>query len=176
MADNQEVSTRIKETLKLAAQCFEAEKSERYEVLSEQLEELEVLARETFQAHMDYKSLVSKLEKGSPLTSDELNTLKLLMIGDADYYLKYDDDFDRCKGELKRIVDEIGRLQVTDLDIDGLMHLRVLCREASSVVMPTGHYLEQKERVRKFQEATRGPIDAASGKMLANIIRKMMTR
>jgi hypothetical protein len=173
MAENQEVSAKLKEALEVADQCFKAESPEGYEVLNEQLEELESLARESFQEHTDYKSLLNKLEKGSPLTADELNTLKLLIVGDAEYYLKYDDDFDRCKSEAGKIVDEIRRLQPSDLDIDALMHLRVLCREATSALVPTSYYLEQKERVRKFEEATREPIDRESGRMLADMIRHM---
>ena len=176
MADTEGISTRIKEALDLSAQCFEAEKSEGYEVLSEKLEELEAAARVTFQAHEDYKSLLTKLDKGTPLSPDELNTLKLLIVGDADYYLKYDEDFDRSKSELKTILDEIRGLQSAELDVDGLMHLRVLCREAASVLIPTSYYLEQKERVQKFQEATRDPIDRESGKMLAHITRESMAR
>ncbi len=174
MADDQGVSARTKEALDLAARCFETESSEGYEVLNEQLEQLESLARETFQAHTDYNTLVSTLEQGKPLTPDQLNTLKLLIVGDADYYLKYDEEFDRCKSELKRIVDEIRRLPLSDLDVDALMHLRVLCHEASSVLMPTSYYLEQKERLQKFQEATRGPIERESGQTLAHMIKQMM--
>ena len=109
MAENQEVSAKVVETLDLAARCFEAEKSDGYDGLTEQLEELETLARESFQNHTDYKSLVDKLENGKPLTPDDLNTLKLLMVGDADYYVKYDDDFDRSESELKRIIEEIRK-------------------------------------------------------------------
>jgi hypothetical protein len=174
VANSQEVCARVKEALELAAQCFQAESSQGYAVLSEQLNELESSAREAFQDHTDYKSLLNKLEKGNPLTADELNTLKLLIVGDAEYYLKYDEDFDRWKIELGKIVDEIRRLQSSDLDVDALMHLRVLCREAYSVLTPTGYYLEQKERVRKFEEATRDPIDRASGRMLADMIKHMM--
>jgi hypothetical protein len=174
MAENQEVSAKVGEALDLAARCFQAEKSDGYESLAEQLEELEASAREGFQHHTDYKSLVYNLEKGNPLTPDELKTLKLLMVGDADYYLKYDDNFDRCESELKKIVEGIRTLQSSELDVDGLMHLRVLCREACSVARPTAFYLEQKERVRKFEEATRDGIDRESGQFLANIIKSMM--
>lgn len=174
MADYPEVSAKMAETLTLAAHSLQAEKSEGYESMREQLEELEALARDSFQKHIDYKSLMSKLENGGPLTPDELNTLKLLMVGDADYYMKYDDDFDRNESELKRILDEIHKLQASDLDVDGLMHLRVLCREACSVAKPTAFYLEQKERVGKFEAATRNGIDGESGKFLATIIKSMM--
>jgi hypothetical protein len=175
MAGNQDVSTKLKETLDLAARSFEAEKSEGYNTLHEELEELETAARKSFQNHEDCKSLVSKLEKGAALSSNEMDTLKLMMIGDADYYLKYDDDFERSEDELKRIIGEIGKLQAGNLDVDALMHLRVLCREASSVAVPTAHYLEQKERVRKFEEATKDGIDDETGKALANIVRSILS-
>ncbi len=175
MADNKDVSAKIAEALGWADRCFQAENSDGYDGLSEQLEELETLAKKSFETHADYKALLSKLEKGTPLTPDELNTLKLLLVGDADYYLKYDDDFDRSESELKKIVDEIRKLTSSDLDVDALMHLRVLCREACSVARPTAFYLEQKERVRKFEEATRDGIDRESGKFLANIIKSMMS-
>jgi len=175
MAENKEVSAKIVETLGWADRCFQAENSEGYEGLNEQLEELETLAKKNFETHADYKALLSKLEQGASLTPDELNTLKLLLVGDADYYLKYDDDFDRSESELKKIVDEIRKLPLSDLDVDGLMHLRVLCREACSVARPTAFYLEQKERVGKFEQATRDGIDRESGKFLANLIKSMMS-
>jgi len=175
MADNKEVSAKIAEALGWADRCFQAENSEGYEGLNEQLEELETLAKKSFETHADYKMLLGKLEMGASLTPDELNTLKLLLVGDADYYLKYDDDFDRSESELKKIVDEIRKLPLSDLDVDGLMHLRVLCREACSVARPTAFYLEQKERVGKFEQATRDGIDRESGKFLANLIKSMMS-
>jgi hypothetical protein len=175
MAENQEVSAKMKETLDFAARSFEAEKSEGYQVLGEELEELEGMARKTIESHIVYKSIVDKLEKGAPLTPDELNTLKLLMVGDADYYMKYVTDFDRCESELKGVLEEIRKLQSENLDVDGLMHLRVLCREAESVARPAAYYLEQKERVRHFEDATRDGIDNETGRALANIVRGIMS-
>ena len=175
MADNQDVAAKLAETLGLADKCFQAESSEGYEALGEGLEELETAAKKSFETHTDYKTVLGKLEKGLPLTSDEMDTLKLLLVGDADYYLKYDDDFERSESALKAIVESIRKMQAGPLDVDGLMHMRVLCHEASAVARPTAFYLEQKERVRKFEEATRDGIDAKSGQFLANIIKEMMS-
>jgi hypothetical protein len=119
---------------------------------------------------------VGKLQNGSALTADEMKTLRTLIVGDADYYLKYDDDFDRSKTELGRILDQLRRLSSGELDAEALMHLGVLCQEARSVLIPTGHYLEQRERVRRFEEATRGPIDREAGRVLAKILNDMVAR
>jgi hypothetical protein len=171
MADFQIFSSKMKETLDLAARSFEAENSEGYGMLGEQLEELETLAQQSFQDHEDCKSIAMKLESGDPLTPDELNTLKLFVVGDAAYFTKYDDNIDRNKAELKRILDEIRGMQLNDLDADEMMHLGVLCKEAASVAKPTAFYFDQKERVQKFEDATRGGIDREKGKILADIIR-----
>jgi hypothetical protein len=176
MAEYPEVSKKMGEALDLATRSLQAENSEGYDELREELEELETLAKRSFVNHNNYKSLLTKLENGTSLTPEELNTLKLLMVGDAEYYMKYDDDFDRSESELKRILEEIRKLQSTDLDVDGLMHLRVLCREASSVAKPTVFYLEQKERVGKFEAATRDGIDPESGKFLASLVNSMMSQ
>jgi hypothetical protein len=117
---------------------------------------------------------VSKLENGNALTAEELKTLRSLIVGDADYYLKYDDDFDRSKADLGKIIEQIRRLQSNEFDPETLMHLRVLCQEASSALAPTVHYLEQKDRVRRFEQHTRGPLDGDAGRVLAGIVKDMM--
>ena len=171
MADDLEFSAKMKDALDLATRSFEADSSKGYGILGEQMEELETLAIQRFQDHEDCKSIAKKLELGDPLTPGELETLKEFVVGDADYFLKYDDNFDRSKAELKRVLDEIRELQSKPLDLDEMMHLGVLCKEASSAAKPTAFYMEQKERVRKFEEATSGGIDRASGRILAGILR-----
>jgi len=175
MSQGDQVEKTLKEVLDLANRCFEAEKSDGYGVLIGQIEELEGQARAAFQSRIDSRSLVQKLRKAQPLTPEELNTLQLLVVGDAKYYLKYETDFDHWKSELKRVVAEISKLQATDLDVEGLMHLRALCREANRFLPDISFYLEQKERSQKFEEATRGSIDQYSGKFLADIVQEMMS-
>jgi hypothetical protein len=76
------------------------------------------------------------------------------------------------KTELNRILGQIERLKSQDLDVEALMRLRVLCKEASSVLVPTLHYLEQSVRIRRFEEHTRGPISKDAG-ILARIVKEM---
>jgi hypothetical protein len=174
LADHQDVVPKVSEALNAAAQCSAAETVENYSALNEQLWELNSLLGRSLQAHTGYQPLVTKLQNGTALTADELKTLRSLIVGDADQYLKYDDDFERTKSELGRILDQIRRLNSNDPDLEALMHLRVLCREASSALAPTMHYLEQKERVQRFEEHTRGPLDRDAGHVLAGIIKNMM--
>ena len=174
MADHQEATTKISEALKAADRCSATETTDSYSALNEQLWELNSLLGQSLQSHISYQPILTKLQNGTALTTDELKTLRSLIVGDADQYLKYDDDFERSKRELGRIIDQIRGLQSNNLNLETLMHLRVLCREASSALAPAMHYLEQKERVQRFEEHTRGPLDREAGRVLAGIIKHML--
>jgi hypothetical protein len=107
------------------------------------------------------------------LTEAELKTVRSLIVGDADQYLKYSDDFARMKTELNRILGQVEQLKRQDLDPEALMRLRVLCKEASSALVPTLHYLEQSDRVRRFEEHTHDPLSKDAGHILARIVKEM---
>jgi CHASE3 domain sensor protein len=173
VADSTEITTQMSEALSTATQCSSAETVENYGHLAAQLQELETMAARALRSHMAAQPILAKLQQGASLTPDELNTLRSLIVGDADQYLKYDDDFEEAKTELGKILDEIRALASPDSNLESLMHLRVLCREAASALGPVMHYLEQKERVHNFEEHTRGPLSADAARILAGIIRNM---
>jgi hypothetical protein len=147
MADTQQLAAKLSDALNTAARCSSSDDAEGYRLLAEKLAELESSAGQYLRSHMAYQAVVGKLQHDQPLTSDDVKTLRSLIVGDADDYLKYDDDFGHAKGELARIVGEIQKLQSSEPSPESLMRLRVLCREAASALVPTVHYLEQKERV-----------------------------
>jgi len=182
MGDVPQLSEKIQKTIELASRCAQAETSDNYGALGDQLEELEGQAREAFQSRMDFASLLPKLKSGRPLTPADLKTLELLIVGDAEYFLKYETEFNRWKTEIQQLVGEISKLQSgveskeksNDLDVDALMHLRALCDEVRRILPAVVYYLDQKERASKFQQATQGPIDAEASRVLAEIVEQML--
>ena len=173
MADNAEIAGRMSEALNTAEQCTSAETVENYSHLMAQLQELDGLAGRALRSHVDCQPVLAKLQQGASLTADELKALRSLIVGDADQYLKYDDDFEEAKTQLTKVLDEIRALSTPDADLEALTHLRVLCREASSALAPVMQYLEQKERVQNFEEHTRGPLSPDAARILAGIVRNM---
>ena len=174
MSDITDVNTAIDKALQRASRCADEETSENYEVLEDLIEELESQSREAFESKMDVASLLPKLKNEKPLTPAELKTLELMIVGDAEYYLKYETELDSWRKEAKRILAEISSLRSADLDVDGLMHLRALCREARRVLPDLVFYLEQKERAARFQAATKGTIDSEGYRVLDEIIKAMI--
>lgn len=174
MGNVPEVDATIQKTLELASRCAQLETSDNYGALSDQVEELEAQAREAFQSQMNIASLLPKLKTRKPLTPDDLKALELLIVGDAEYFLKYETEFDHWKSEIQQLVGEISKLQSADLDVDGLMHLRALCAEVRRVLPGVVYYLNQKERTSKFQAATRQPLDPEGYGVLAEIVAQML--
>lgn len=172
MTDFQNISAKISEMLTAAQRCSTDETADNYDLLDEQLGELDAIAKNAVGSHVAYRPLIDKLEKGAPLSDDELTTVKSLIVGDADSYVKYSDDFDRTKSEVHRIIDEIRGLESSELDLQGLMKLRVLCEEASSSLVPALHYVKNKERIQKFEEHTGGTLSKEAGQVLARIIKE----
>jgi hypothetical protein len=173
MGDVSQVTATIQKTLELASRCTQLETSENYGALGDQVEELEAQAREAFRSKMDVCSLLPKLKAAKPLTPDDLKTLELLIVGDAEYFLKYENDLEQWKSEIKKLLGEMAGLQSSDLDVDRLMHLRALCAEVRRVLPDVVYYLDQKERSAKFEEATRKPLDPEGYRVLAEIIEQM---
>jgi hypothetical protein len=174
MGDTPELSTTIQKTLEVASRCTQTQTSDNYGALGDQIEELEGQAREAFQSRMNFASLLPKLKAGKSLTPADLKTLELLIVGDAEYFLKYETEFDHWKSEIQQLLGEMSKLQSSNLDVDGLMHLRALCAEVRRVLPAVVYYLDQKERAGKFQQATQGPIDAEASRVLVEIIEQML--
>jgi hypothetical protein len=83
LASNQDFTAKLSEALNTAARCEADETVANYSVLSEQLNELSSSVGQSLQSHTGYQSLASKRQNGSPLTADELKTLRSLIVGDA---------------------------------------------------------------------------------------------
>lgn len=169
----QQIRSGIQKTLELANQSNGAESSESYESLEEQIDQLEGRAREAFQAKLDLDALLAKLKANKPLTTSDLKTLELLIVGDAEYYVKYESEVEEWKAQLKRVLDQIGKLQ-SEMDVDTLMHLRALCREAHEAIADLVFYFDAQERIAKFRAATQGALDPAGYHFLAEIVGEML--
>lgn len=170
----QQIKAGIQKSLDLASRTSANETSDNYELLEEQVDQLEGEAREAVRSKLDLAGLLGKLTGNKPLTPADLKTLELLIVGDAEYYLKYESEVDEWKAQLKRVLDQVAALQNSNLDVDTLMHLRALSREAHEAIADLVYYLDAKERVAKFRAAIQGSMDPEGYRFLAGIVREML--
>ena len=101
--------------------------------------------------------------------------LNLLIVGEAKYYVKHENDLENWRGELARLIEEIERIEAGGAnDVDRLLHIQALCRDARHILPDITFYYSEKERLARFETATSGQIDAEKGRILADVIRAMM--
>jgi len=175
MGNVSQVTTSISAAIDQANRSAATETSDDYDELGAQVSTLEREAYQAVKSQLDIASLLPKLRESKPLGPAELQTLELLIVGDAEYFLKYEADFDRWKEEVNQLIAEITKLQSSRLDVDGLMHLRALCQELRRVLPNIVYYLDQKERTDKFREATKGSIDTEGYRVLAEMVTAMIS-
>jgi hypothetical protein len=171
---DQQVKAGTRKALELASRCSASETSDNYEFLEEQVDQIEAQAREVVQSKLDINALLGKLDQQKSLAPPDLKILELLIVGDAEYYLKYESELAEWKTQLKNALEQIDSLQNSALDIDRLMHLRALCREAHESLADLVFYFDARERAAKFKASTQGSIDAEGYTFLAKIVREML--
>jgi hypothetical protein len=167
----QQIKAGIQSALDLASRCRSAETSENYEILEEQLDQVEALAGQALLSRLDLDALLKKLDTRQPLTPSDLKALELLIVGDAESYLKYESEVAEWKAELARVLGQIGNLAKSDLDADRIMELRARCREAHEALADLVFYFDAQERAAKFKASTAGSIDTEGYLFLAQIVR-----
>ena len=92
MATTQEVLSQIDQALEVARQAFETGSSGGYQAVITHLSQLDAQAREAVQTRLNDHlwPVVEKLENGDSLAAAEQDMLQTFMVGDAKYYVKYE--------------------------------------------------------------------------------------
>lgn len=97
-------------------------------------------------------------------------------MGDAEYYLKLENNFNDWLLELKRIIGEINKMRDLEPNIENASHLRALLEDGKRVIFDIAFFLEKKERIRNFEEATL-EIDREERDLLMKLLRsKLVSR
>lgn len=146
----------LEETLQSAGQCLGADSVTFCEALGERIHVLTEVAREGFLALLaeDFLRIAEKLEHGADLQQEEMAALEMLLVGDAEMYLRMEREADAWRAELRRIMGEMR--QVWDAgfgDPRTLLRLRAVCAEANRVLPDLTFYLRERERIEKFRES-----------------------
>ena len=178
MATAQDVANQLHQVIDTANRAVSAATDESYEALGNEIQQLEAAAREAFQTKLDelFWPVLAKLEEGEALTAADQDMLEMMVVGEAKYYVKSENDVENWTNEVKRLVEAIQALATGGLDdIDALMRVRALCREAQRVVPDLAFYYREQNRVKKFEAATAGAIDVEARRLLANLIKDMMS-
>ena len=148
---------------------------EAYSKLSTIFEELGSYLREYIQGITEDQivAIIKKLKKNEQIISDDKEHIKLWLVGDAEYYTKMENNVEGWKNELKRLMGDINNFKTDNPDVVAACKLRGLFRDGSRVLTDIFYFLEQKDRVAKFDESTE-EIDDSERQILIRLLEQKM--
>jgi hypothetical protein len=118
--------------------------------------------------------VIAKLEKNQPLTEEEKQVVRLWVVGDAEGYLKMENNFKDWMEEYRRLMDVIAGYEGKSGSIQQLVEVHGVLEDAIKVADAIAHYLDDKERVTRFNNAMT-TLNAQDNKFIAGILKSMMS-
>ncbi|MCK5082339.1 MAG: hypothetical protein KAR31_05485, partial [Candidatus Omnitrophica bacterium] len=113
--------------------------------------------------------IIKKLKEAVPLNEQEINYIKLWICGDADYYVKLENNYNDWTEELKRLMEEIKQEDVQQPDFNAASKLRARLLDGIRVIGDIVFFLKQKDRVKNFTESTE-EIDPEESALLVRLL------
>ena len=102
---------------------------------------------------VEVKQLANKLKGSEPLSSKEIETLRLCIVGDAESYVNIENSVPEWKAELRRVMGQISACTADNPKAIDVLRLQALLRDADRVVDDLTFYAAQQDRVAKFNSA-----------------------
>ena len=137
-----------------------------------QLAQLQSLVREEIQAATAERvsGIIQKLESQEPLNPEEKDMVGLWIVGDAEGYIKMEDDFREWQEEFRRLGRVLETYEGRGSSPQTLVELHGVLEDAVRVISDISCFLEKKERLERFQTAINN-VNPEDGKFLASMLK-----
>jgi len=147
---------------------------EAFESVEQQISRFEAMVREVQQARCsaETKRAIRNLQQGQPLAPEELEAIRMMVVGDAEFYLKHENNLNEWLAELDRLMAEVRRLAATGED-RALAELRGVLRDAVRLLPNIRSYMEEKRRLDRFNTAF-ASLDPANRRLLVELLQEML--
>jgi len=116
------------------------------------------------------KSIISKLQSNKSITDDEIALIKAWMVGDAIAYTKMENNFQDWLSEFERLEKSIADYESKECSAKELLKLHGILVDASRVSYDIAYFLENQDRIKKFQNAVSGGLSEKDKEFLAGML------
>jgi hypothetical protein len=117
--------------------------------------------------------MIGKLREGRGLDPAELALAEAFMVGDAEAYVRLENDFQGWLTELDRLVTVLIHLRAR-LDPPQLLDALGEVEDARRGLGNICNYLEQRERVEGYRRTIADGLDATRAKLLAELLQQKL--
>ncbi len=119
------------------------------------------------------KAIIKKLESNQSLTAEEKSYVKMWVVGDAEGYVKMEQTWKEWRDEYQRLAGLMATYARKPFGIQELLDLHGLLEDATKVADNLAHFLEDQERIQKFDAAINN-LSASDSKLIADILKSKL--
>lgn len=174
VAATDELTQTIHDLKQAADTALAQESPEGFSNFEKFVNEVEAYVREVQQSMWadQAKHAIRALEKGEVLTGDDRDVIRTFLVSDAERYVYHENNFGDWKRELRRLMDDLVQRSNT-VDRDTIGDLRGVLKDGIRLVPDIRNYLEERQRVDKFQQAL-DTLDQQSTAMLIQLMKEQL--
>lgn len=101
----------------------------------------------------EVRGIIGKLDSDEPLNADELEFIKMWLVGDAGFRVEIDQTLSEWLDKLNVLMERIRSISADKHDYAAACNLRVLTLDAIRLIRDIEFFIKQEERIRKFTDA-----------------------
>lgn len=150
--------------------------SETVDALIQSFSNLSNGLREAIQAATapQVEALIPRLNKNETIGASDIDLMRLWIVGDAEAYVKEENNFDDWVKEAQRLIQQVGKKQSGSMDVDAMNDLQGVARDAIKTLSNIENYLDSVERTHNF-EASIKQLTKQNKQTLATILQTKLT-
>lgn len=118
----------------------------------------------------EIKKILNKLQSDEHISAEETALIKAWIVGDADEYTKMENNFQDWISEYERLRKSIVSYENKDCSFEELLKLHGILEDATRVSYDIANFLENKERIKKFETAVGDGLDKNERDILVNVL------
>ncbi len=99
--------------------------------------------------------VIKQLENNEDITSQEIELIRLWIIGDAHSYIKMENNYEEWIKEAQRLVEAVKSISTKELTPRLMGDLQGITRDATRTLSDITFYKENMERTKKFEESVK---------------------
>jgi hypothetical protein len=169
-----EFTQTIRDLKQSAENALAQETAEGFSDFEKYLNEVAAYTREVQQSMWadDARQAINALQKGENLTPQDRDVIRTFLVSDAERYVYHENNFGDWKREFRRLMDDLVSRSNT-VDRNSIADMRGVLKDAIRLVPDLRNYLEERQRVDKFEQALNSP-DPQSTKMLVQLMTEQL--
>jgi len=115
--------------------------------------------------------IINKLESDEEIADSDLMLIRLWLVGDATSYVQMENDYQGWLKELNRLFGVLEQLKAQELSLENMYKLSGTARDAIRVMGDIIFFKQQKERINKFENASKN-LNSENKLVLAKILKQ----